>query len=88
METQLITICCPITKCAEIFKMASKMAAENRKLNVSDCMADKTEIPSAQHTFLWSRNTMETNLITTCCPLKNLQRYSRWRPRLQPKTEN
>ena len=27
------------------------MAAENRKLNISDCMADKTEIRSAKHTF-------------------------------------
>ena len=39
--------------------MASNMAAENRKLNISDCMADKTEIPRAKHTFLWSRNAIE-----------------------------
>ena len=63
-ETRLITICCPITKFAEIVKMASKMAAENRQFNISDCMTDKTEIPSAKHTFLWSRNAMETKRIT------------------------
>ena len=40
-----------------------QMAVENKKLNISDCMADKTEIPSAWHTFLWSRNAMETKLI-------------------------
>ena len=32
-------------------------------------MADRTEIPSAKHTFLWSRNAMETKLITICCPI-------------------
>ena len=42
METKLITICWPIKKFAEIFKMASKMVAENRKLNISDCTAKKT----------------------------------------------
>ena len=68
METKLITICCPITKFAEIFKMASKIAAENRQLNISECMADETEIPSAKHTFLWSRNALEAKLITICCP--------------------
>ena len=51
-------------------------------------MADKTDIPSDKHTFLWSRNAMETKLITISCPLQNLQRYSRWRPRWLPKTEN
>ena len=30
----------PITKFTEIFNMAFKMAAENRKWNISDCMAD------------------------------------------------
>ena len=54
---------------ADICKMASKMAAGNRKLNISDFMADKTEIPSARHTFLWSRNVMETNLNTICFPI-------------------
>ena len=48
------------------------MAAENRKLNISDCMTDKTEISSAKQTFLWSRNAMETTLITIGCPLQNL----------------
>ena len=67
IETKPITICCPITKFAEMFKMGSKMAAENRKFNISDSMADKTEIPRAKHTFLWSRNAMETKLITICC---------------------
>ena len=69
METKLITKCCPLTKFAEISKIASKMAAENRKLNISDCMAGKTEIPSAKHTFVWSSNAMETKLITICCPI-------------------
>ena len=73
METTLITICRPIIKFAEIFKMASEMAAKNRKLNLSDCMANKTEIPSAKHTFLWSRNTLETRLITNFAPLQYLQ---------------
>ena len=69
METKLITVCRPNTKFAEIFKMVSKMAAENRKLNIFDCMTDKTEIPSAKHTFLRSKNAMETNRITICCPI-------------------
>ena len=69
METKLITICRPITKFAEIFKMASKMAAENKKLNIFDYMVDKTEIPSAKHTFLWSRNAKETRRITICFPI-------------------
>ena len=49
MEPKLITICRPITHFAEIFKMA----AENRKLSIPDCMADKTHIPSAKHAFVW-----------------------------------
>ena len=61
LETKLITICCPITKFAEIFKMASKMAAEKRKLNISYCMAEKAEMPSTKHTFLWSMNAIETS---------------------------
>ena len=64
METKLVTVCFPTTKFAEIFKMAFKIAAENRKLNISDFMADKTEIASAQHTFLWSSIAMETKPIT------------------------
>ena len=32
--------------------MASKMAVENRKLNISDRMADKTEIPTDKHKFV------------------------------------
>ena len=63
MKTILITIYRPITKFAEIFKMASKMAAENIQFNISDCKADKTEIPRAKHTFLWSGNAMKTKLI-------------------------
>ena len=35
--------------------MASKVAAGNRKLNISDCMTDKTEIPKAKHTFFLVR---------------------------------
>ena len=41
-------------------------------LYISDCMADRTdrtEIPSAKHTLLWSRNAMETKVITICCPI-------------------
>ena len=49
--------------------MASKMAVENRKLNISDCMADKTKFPSAQNSFLWSIIAMETKLITICFPI-------------------
>ena len=75
MKTMLITVCGPVTKCAGIFKMASMMAAENIKLNISDCMTDRTEIPSAKHTFSWKRNALETRLITICCPLSNFQRY-------------
>ena len=55
-----------------MFKMACKMAAENRKLNISDCMADKTEISRVKYTLMWSRNTMETKLITTCRPITKL----------------
>ena len=62
------------------------MATANMKLNISDCMADKTEIASSKHTFFWSRNALETRLITICCPLPHLQRYSRWRSRWLPKT--
>ena len=69
METKLTTICSPVTKSAKIFKMAFKMAAENRKFNISDCMLDKTDIPSAKRTLLWSRNAMETKLITICFPI-------------------
>ena len=64
LKTKLIAICCPIAKFAEIFKMAFKTAADNRKLNISDSMADKTEIPSAKHAFLWSRHAFEITLIT------------------------
>ena len=58
METKLITICFPITKFADIVKIAFKMAAENEKLNIyiSDYIADQTEIPSAKHILLWPRN--------------------------------
>ena len=42
----------PITKFVEIFKMASKIAAENRNFNNSDCMAEKTEIPTAKQKLL------------------------------------
>ena len=66
MERKLITICCPITNFAEIFKMASKMAAENRKFNISDCMQTKQKFQVLSILFLWSRNAMETNLITIC----------------------
>ena len=45
------------------------MAAENIKFNISDYMADKTEILSAKHSFSWSRNAMETKLITICYPI-------------------
>ena len=69
METKLITTSRPITKLSEIFKMESKMAAENTKLNITDCMADKTEISSAKHTFLWSRHTLQTKFNTICCPI-------------------
>ena len=54
---------------AEILKMASKMAAGNRQVNISDCMADKTEIPSAKHKFLWSRHALKTKLFAICCPI-------------------
>ena len=82
METKRITICCPIKKFAEIFKIASKMAAENRKLNISDCMADKTEISSANHTFLWSRNAMETKLITICRPITKCAEMFKMAPKM------
>ena len=72
MEAKLITICHPITKIAEIFNMASKMAAETRKLNISDCRADKTEISSDKHKFWWSRNALETKLITICHSITKL----------------
>ena len=89
METKLITVFLPIIKFAEIFKMASKMAAENRKFKISDCGADKTEISSAEQNFLWSRNALETRFpIQYFALLPNLQRYSRWRPRWQLETDN
>ena len=69
LKIKLITIFCPTTRFPDILKMASKMAAENRKLNITYCMADKTEIPCAKRTFLWSRNAMETKRITICCPI-------------------
>ena len=67
METMLITTCCPVTY--RVFKIASKVAAGNRKLNISDCLADKFRNCKCKAYILWSRNALETKLITLCCPI-------------------
>ena len=88
METRLITICWSVTKFAEILKMASKMATEKRKWNISGCMADKTEIPSAKIQFCDQGMQLKQSQLQYVAALQNVHRYSRWRQRWLLKIEN